>query len=242
MPTLTSSTVSLSMNEAKFFFTRAAVGAGVPFGLGEDFAAASIWLAGQGIDPAKISAPALSALAEGRSSRRITRGKNASATHFVDADGQTISALFAGPAVADWMQVASAIRKEIIATIVCVDQPALIAAYMAIEGFEAGLVEITWPGRKGKSFNVEIGPNSVNGLIASVQDNKPPSPAKVTVVFKPHNPISEDIWLQADPRIEVVDVAAEPWKVVMEFFKKCLVPSSEHSLEQGAGAGLKDKD
>ena len=45
--------IVLSFNEILFYFTRAAVGVGVPYGLAEDFAKSSIWLGICGFDPAK---------------------------------------------------------------------------------------------------------------------------------------------------------------------------------------------
>ena len=57
----------MSLNEIGFYFTRAAVGAGAPFGLGEDFAETSRWAAYLGFDPAAAAVPALRGLADGGS-------------------------------------------------------------------------------------------------------------------------------------------------------------------------------
>ena len=46
--------IVLSLNEIMFYFTRAGVGAGLSFGLAEDFGRSSIWLAVSGLDPARI--------------------------------------------------------------------------------------------------------------------------------------------------------------------------------------------
>ena len=58
----------LSFNEIFFYFTRAATGGGVPFGLAEDFGHAAIWIAASGLDPALITSSALKELDCGRSS------------------------------------------------------------------------------------------------------------------------------------------------------------------------------
>ena len=47
--------IVLSLNEIMFYFTRAGVGAGLSFGLAEDFGRSSIWLAVSGLDPARIT-------------------------------------------------------------------------------------------------------------------------------------------------------------------------------------------
>ena len=49
----------LSFNEIMFYFTRAAVGAGLSFGLAEDFGRSSIWIAACGLDPARITSKTL---------------------------------------------------------------------------------------------------------------------------------------------------------------------------------------
>ena len=49
---MSTSDLYLSFNEIMFYFTRAAVGGGVPFGLAEDFGRAAIWIAAaSGLDP-----------------------------------------------------------------------------------------------------------------------------------------------------------------------------------------------
>ena len=49
----------ISFNEIMFYFTRAAAGGGVPFGLAEDFGRAATWIAASGLDPAAMTAIAL---------------------------------------------------------------------------------------------------------------------------------------------------------------------------------------
>ena len=48
----------LSFNEIMFYFTRAAAGGGVPYGLAEDFGRAATWIACSGFDPAEITSMA----------------------------------------------------------------------------------------------------------------------------------------------------------------------------------------
>ncbi len=119
----------LSLNEVRFFFTRAAVGAGAPFGIGEDFANASIWLACAGADPAQLAAPALKRLADGASCGRLSISSGSEGVHLACAEGEVASAIFAGPAVADWLAVELAKRKI---TVNCV-APGLIDTDMLDE-------------------------------------------------------------------------------------------------------------
>ena len=62
----------LSFNEIMFYFTRAAAGAGVPFGLAEDFGRAATWIAASGLDPAEMTASALKELECGHSCLKAT--------------------------------------------------------------------------------------------------------------------------------------------------------------------------
>jgi Protein of unknown function (DUF3726). len=94
----------LSFNEIFFFFTRAATGGGVPFGLAEDFGHAAIWIAASGLDPALMTSNALKELDCGHSSLKttITEGKE---EILLTADsGKKLSAIQAGIAVCDLIQ------------------------------------------------------------------------------------------------------------------------------------------
>ena len=84
-----------------FYFTRAAAGVGVPFGLAEDFGRAATWIASSGLDPAAMTAKALKDLECGRSCLKanLTEGKK---EIFLTAEkGKTLSAIQAGAAVCD---------------------------------------------------------------------------------------------------------------------------------------------
>ncbi len=206
----------LSLNEIRFFFTRAAVGAGAPFGLGEDFANAAIWLAGQGLDPAELVAPALSALAGGNSSSRIVEHKNGDTVSFSGEGDKPLSALYAGPAIADRLGAAAVAGQKTTIISGSVDQPALIAAYIGAAKLERGLV-------------------SVSSAV----------PASLTVEYDPwaSTPSDGNEAKMSRHLLEYgVNVAAGPWETVFDSFRKCLVPSSSQSREQGAGAGLTDND
>ena len=54
--------IVLSFNEVMFYFSRAAVGAGLPYGLADEFGRSSIWIAAGGLDPAAITSNALKSL------------------------------------------------------------------------------------------------------------------------------------------------------------------------------------
>ena len=86
----------MSLNEIGFYFTRAAVGAGAPFGLGEDFAETSRWAAYLGFDPAAAAVPALRGLAGGGSGTALTFRRSENAISVESRDGRILSAIYAG--------------------------------------------------------------------------------------------------------------------------------------------------
>ena len=244
---------TLSLNELRFFLTRAAAGAGAPFGLGEDFAKAAICLAALGIDPAPAAAAALAGLADGNSGTRLT---------FAEADGVTIlqgegrrplSALYAGPALADRLAVAAEDGGGCRMILKQADRPALAAAAVAAAGIGAELA-IAWPCGAGAVAAAGIASRCgrLEVLAGGAVDRPGPADLEVRMAVR-RNP-AEAADAAADPggrrlaelcgRIaeEGVTVAAAPWSAVYGHFAKCLVPSSPQSRAAGAGAGFGDND
>ncbi|MBC6404377.1 MAG: DUF3726 domain-containing protein [Rhodospirillales bacterium] len=242
---------TLSLNELRFFLTRAAAGAGAPFGLGEDFAKAAICLAALGIDPAPAAAAALAGLADGNSGTRLT---------FAEADGVTIlqgegrrplSALYAGPALADRLAVAAEDGGSCRMILKQADRPALAAAAVAAAGIGAELA-IAWPCGAGARAGIASRCGRLEVLAGGGAVDRP-GPADMEVLMEVgRNPAAAAA--AAGPggrrlaelcgRIaeEGVTVAAAPWSAVYGHFAKCLVPSSPQSRAAGAGAGVGDND
>ena len=98
----------LSLNEIGFYYTRAAVGAGVPFGIGEDFAEACKHLAYLGFDPAQAALPALHGLECGRSGTSLILCAAGDTIHVGSGGTPLLSALYAGPVAADRLSIEAA--------------------------------------------------------------------------------------------------------------------------------------
>lgn len=237
----------LSMNEVKFFFTRAAVGVGVPFGLAEDFSQAAIWLAGCGFDPGKTAAPALSALERDHTTAHIIQHEDGVITRFSGAHNKPISALFAGPCVTDWLGVAAVSKKTKSIELSFVDQPELVAACVASTP-PRGATRFVWQKSNEKPTTVTIDAEGV-GLFEDYDIDGAPSPASpMTVEFAPAKsaaPKSKEKTVRETARKPVedgIEVAQEYWAAIYNHFCRCLVPSSAQSRMKGAGAGLTDND
>jgi len=207
--------IVLSLNEILFFFTRAAVGAGVPFGLAEDFGRSSKWIAESGLDPAQITAKALQLLDCGESSISASQIENGAETVLSPTDEKRLSALFAGPAVCDWISAKtedSILSQHFIAK--KVDIPFLIVA--AVGASNSGNWEICWQDSGG----------TLCSLFSSQKWNE-----KTTYTEKNRKRVLES-------GVPVY----EAWPIIHGFFSRCLVPSTEESRKSGAGAGLVDTD
>jgi len=236
----------MSLNEIGFYFTRAAVGAGAPFGLGEDFAETSRWAAYLGLDPAAVAVPALRGLADGGSGIALTFRREANRISVESGDGRILSAIYAGPVVADRLLVEAARTGECRLLLDATDQPLLIAAAVASADIRANRIAMSWQSRTGGRIVVELnyGVAALTGLDAAAI--AAPDPARVEIVLNGGGSTAalssqtRTIRLAegrsgAVERGVVMDGAAR--STVYDFFSRCLVPSTGRSRTTGAGAG-----
>ena len=92
---MSSAELYLSFNEIMFYFTRAAAGGGVPFGLAEDFGRAATWIASSGLDPAAMTANALKDLECGRSCLKASLTEGKKGIFLTAENGKRLSAILA---------------------------------------------------------------------------------------------------------------------------------------------------
>ena len=247
---MSETTTPLSLNEIGFYFTRAAVGAGTPFGIGEDFAEASKSLAYLGFDPAQAAVPALRGLAGGRSGTVLSLRTAGDAMHVGSSDAPVLSALYAGPMIADRLSIEAGGGTERRFRLDDTDQPLLVLGAVAAAGIDAARIALSWPLRAGRRAVVELndGMATVSGLHAG--DIASLGPAPLDIVLNgpaPEMPTADAVVLGlAEGRARAVrhgvavDEAAR--LTVLAFFDRCLVPPTDQSRDAGAGAGLTDND
>ncbi len=235
----------LSLNEIRFYFTRAAVGAGAPFGIGEEFAEASSWLAFLGIDPAAAALPALDGLASGDSDGALVLLHRDGALHVGCPGRLKVSALFAGPAVVDRLTIESAREISCRLHIDEADQPLLILAAVVAAGI--GWIRLDWPLPDEGPVLAEVGGGRVRLDWPPGADFGQSGPAAVRIVVNgPSAGFSRDAraFHMADGRKRAVTcgvaVDGRAWSGVLGHFRKYLVPSTERSRSEGAGAGSID--
>ena len=242
--------IVLSFNEILFYFTRAAVGVGVPYGLAEDFARSLIWIAESGFDPVKISLPALKSLDEEKSSIRACQTHDNSGIVLSPSENKQLSAIHGGSSVCDCISLISNKSKEYQKfTIKKVDHPFIIAA--AVGSNNSGCWEISWKCSNGNLCLVLISQNG--NWKTSWQDNNIPeqdSPSDVFIVSV-ENDLKNDINRKyqktyfSNNRKKYLDEGIPifcDWQKLYYYFSRVLVPSDEKSRISGAGAGLIDLD
>ena len=240
----------LSLNEICFYFTRAAVGAGAPFGIGEDFAEASMFLAYLGFDPARAAVPALRGIATGQSSTSLSLRTAEDAIHVESSGAPILSALYAGPAVADRLSIEAGRGMERRLRLDDTDQPLLVAGAAAAAGIDAARIALSWSLRNGSRAVVELtdGIARVSGL--HPRDIASAGPARIDIVLNGTPlelaPARTETKRLAEGRSRAVrygvDVDWAARSTLLAFFDKCLVPTTDRSRDAGAGAGLTDND
>jgi hypothetical protein len=230
----------LSPNEVQFYFTRAAVGAGAPFGLGEEMSAAAIWLAGHGYDAAREVSPALNSLANGSSSSEIVISHEPGQFNFSSAVDDPLSVIYAGPAIADKLVIAATNSQPALITVNQVDQPALLVAYLASR-IKRGVMRLTFttPTAGADRVTIEL---DINGeWTPRIDDLLPAAVKSIEIHFQPNSAGK----MCPDPVYDIchgINIDATSWTIIYGYFHKCLVPSTDISRIQGAGAGLTDND
>ena len=242
--------IVLSLNEIMFYFTRAAVGAGLSFGLAEDFGRSSIWIGASGLDPARITSKTLKSLDEAQSSLCASQNEIGAVTVLTPSGGKQLSALFAGPSVCDWILEKKAVSDKTQHFVVeKVDHPFLIAA--AVGALKSGNWEICWQDSGGTLCNVLTGQHG--NWKTSLEGNEnfqQYSPADVSIKSAESSLFSSKKWIEKTTyyeknRQDVLESGVplyEAWPIIHKLFSRCLVASTEESHKSGAGAGLVDTD
>lgn len=233
----------VSLNEIRFVFGRAGFGAGLPWGLADEFAEACVCLALAGMDPGPVAAGALQALdagASGRTAALAEKEKEAGRAVLRAGEGGALSALHAGPAAGDWLAVHGDAALDVAAT----DVPLLVVAYLAGPSQASGARSVSWRALAGGAEGavavdaegaIRAAPDQVARLVSAGPAAMAIRPAQGTAAVPAH---------AADPPVleTGVRIEAGAWAAVSVYFARSLVPSTEADRLAGAGAGLVDTD
>jgi hypothetical protein len=240
----------LSFNEIMFYFTRAAAGAGVPFGLAEDFGRAAIWIAGSGLDPSGITSDALNELECGHSCLKTSLTEVNKEILLTAEGGKQLSAIQAGAALCDLISAQPENSKNMQSILAeNVDCPFLVCAAIGAANYDAW--EISWQASEEIPCSVLI---CEDGSWKSSWKGReiPEQVAAADVKILTVNNCEEyyDKWdgktvYSGNNKKQLLETGVpvyESWSVIYSYFTRCLVPSTEESRKTGAGAGLVDTD
>ena len=240
----------LSFNEIMFYFTRAAAGGGVPFGLAEDFGRAATWIASSGLDPAEITASALKELECGQSCLKATLTEGNKEILLTAESGKKLSAIQAGAAVCDLISVQLENPKNMQSIIAeKVDSPFLVCAALGAANYDRW--EISWPASDDTPCSVLICEDG--SWKSSWKGRKIPEvidAVDVKVIFVNNREDHYEKWdgktlYSGNNKKKLLEAGVpgfDSWSDIYSFFKRCLVPSTEESRKSGAGAGLVETD
>ena len=227
-----------------FYFTRAAVGAGAPFGLAEDFARCACWLSCSGFDPALVCLPALQSLDSGRSSLKGYMIQNDREMQVRSSSALELSVIQVGSFAGDWLFDQKDPEKNLV--LENVDIPFLVAAAAGVSGStkcsiawnsESCLMNVETNGSWDLFWNGEEFPE-LTGC----------SKVKVSKNLTDYSVSNFNHHRQCDfeqAKLHILEsgiTVGDSWPAVQNFFWRCLVPSNGESRRSGAGAGLIDID
>ncbi len=242
-------TSPVSLSELRFVCTRAAVGAGAPFGLGEDFADAAIAIAKMGFDAAQITLSALNRLASGDSSAVVDLKRQDGVLVFEAGQGGLLSSIFAGPTLCDHLIASDA---DCGARLINVDSPLLAVAGLEAVSVDHRTCMAAWETTSGDGVSLLFENRGISRICApDATAVIAPGPVHVEIRMGSDNTDAEESVLsgQSDLKtaarrtlMEGLQMDAADWAGVYAWFERCLVPSSEESMISGAGAGLVDTD
>jgi len=242
--------IVLSFNEVMFYFSRAAVGAGLPYGLAEDFGNTSIWIASLGLDPAEIVCNALQSLDNNESSISAIQNENANETILKSSEDKKLSALLVGPTVCDWILETNNKNNVLNSyTAKNIDSPFLVAAAVGTLNF--GSWSISWRDNFGSNYFILIDQekkiiSSVDLLdisILNISTDVSIKPAGRNFIVERKKTLKNFYDTAEKNDILEKGVAIyNAWPIIYSLFHRCLVPSNENTRSKGAGAGLIEID
>ncbi len=233
----------LSLNEVYFYFTRAAVGAGVPYGLAEDFGQASAWVAGNGLDPAQTTVPALHTVDNHPNSLGAILSENDDEVQLVSSTNNPLSALQAGSATCDWTGTQTqAVARSQRFVAKNVDCPFLIVAALGAAGCHGW--DIAWQDANENRYLVSMTADGTWN--AAWSGSTPPEQSgsgEVIVTPMGNASSSSEAWphhahYSHENRFRALESGSpvhEQWPTVYRLFSRCLVPSTQRSRQVGAG-------
>ncbi len=244
----------VSLNEIEVNLRKAGTGAGLPYGLAEDLGRAAAWLAVSGFSSVALCVDALERLAAATVATPVFSKDEQgfwSATGADPSENQAMSSLYAGPAAGDLVCAAGAGKHPALQVdLAAIDNPLLfLAEVCALAPIRPDLslrficktsggdsVLAIWVG--GEAM-VAADTDRFDQACGMRLEILPVDDALNTQGLTKNDSYTERHRIAAEQGVEVSGL---DWRRVQDLVAETLVPASELSRLQGAGAGLRDND
>ena len=231
----------VSFSEIEVTLRKAALGAGIPLGLAEDFGRIGCWLATRRVNPLPSGLAALDAFDSENSGAGEVVGTEQELT-FAPKAGQSLSALYAGSSACDLLCVQrSAVQLR------QVDAPLLVLVSAALASGEHSLaIQVALPSSDGETAVTRCDSGMVCAELVVLEQFRSAFALdmRLELAGSEHSR-NGPVVFPATPPDEVFTEGASvdeaEWSRVEQYAKRMLVPASETS-RAGAGAGEIDTD
>lgn len=237
-------TVHISLSELETTLRKAASGAGLSLGLGEEAGLAAKWAAINGIAPVGAFADALDAV-DSKRSGRFDADLAIAGAFVASGEGLSLSALCAGPSACDLLEAAALSAGGAGAvTLISVDFPAVIlcGALAASERMKSG-IRVAWQARGSKTIEVVCRGGGLDFEKGVSNDLEAPGPVDLSMTLTEEGPgAARPGSAGAAVLADGITVDDACWSRVLAYAERCLVEASETSRLTGAGAGVVDSD
>ena len=231
----------VSFSEIEVTLRKAALGAGIPLGLAEDFGRIGCWLAMRRVNPLPSGLAALDAFDSENSGAGEVVGTKQELT-LASKAGQSVSALYAGSSACDLLCV-----QHSVVQLRQVDAPLLVLVSAALASGEHSLtiqVELLSADRSTAVVCCDSGMVCTELVVLEQFCSTFALDMRLELAGSKHSR-NGPVLLPATPPDEVFTEGASvdeaEWSRIQQYAKRMLVPASETS-RAGAGAGEIDTD
>ncbi len=231
----------VSFSEIEVTLRKAALGAGIPLGLAEDFGRIGCWLATRRVNPLPSGLAALDAFDSENSGAGEVVGTEQELTLAPKA-GQSLSALYAGSSACDLLCVQrSAVQLR------QVDAPLLVLVSAALASGEHSLaIQVELPSSDGETAVACCDSGMVCAELGVLEQfcSTFALDMRLELAGSKHSRNRPAVFPATPPHevfTEGASVEEAEWSRVEQYAKRMLVPASETS-RAGAGAGEIDTD
>jgi hypothetical protein len=230
--------VHVSLSEIQSTICKAALGVGLPLGLGEDAGWAARNMMTNGIGSISVFAEALDAIEEGKSTG--FDADRAGAGYFTSKPaGFLLSAIWAGPSTCDLVaSTTSRNSKFSTITLINVDVPSVILfeVLASTVGVPKGLC-VAWNAGSNDEIEAVCWRGSLSLIKGMRKDLLLTAPANITIQLVNQKPPDQSMDVYRCIQREAVEIHASSWRRITIYADRLLVDASDTSRLTGAGAG-----